>query len=109
MQAGTFPLTVGATDAIGLGATAQVTLTVNPPNVGARTLGAPFYRQGVSPTEAQLEYLDRNGNANGTYDLGDFRAFVLATPDLTPGMTLAVAPARIIVQVPLVFEPGEAR
>ena len=33
-------------------------------------------------TSLQLDFLDRNGNDNGAFDLGDLRAFVIANPEL---------------------------
>ncbi len=108
MESGVFDISVRAEDGIGLVATAPIRLMVLPPNVGAQSLGAPFYGLGVGPTASQLEYLDRNGNANGRYDLGDFRAFVLANPDLPDGVAAPAAVARAsVVRVPLQFRPEE--
>lgn len=103
LVSGTFDLTVQATDAIGLEATGSVSLHVRPPDVGVQTLGAPFYQVGVGPTDLQREYLDRQGNANGRYDLGDFRAFVLANPELPDAAPPALAPVLTRVIVPLQF------
>jgi M6 family metalloprotease-like protein len=82
LVSGTFPFTLEATDALGLRATAAVTLTVTPPVIGVDNLAGPFLLTQRSPTGDQLLYLDRTGNGNGFYDLGDLRAFVLANPGL---------------------------
>ena len=42
--------------------------------------------------------------ANGSYDLGDFRAFVLANPDLEGATRPVSAPAKVVV--PLTFREG---
>ena len=81
-QAGDFPLEIRVTDAIGLEATVGLTLRIEPPGLGAEDLVAPFLLQTGSMTSLQLDYLDRNGNGNGAFDLGDLRAFVIANPDL---------------------------
>jgi hypothetical protein len=82
METGSFPLTLRASDASGLAATATVTLTVTPPVVGIDNLVGPFLLTQRTPTEDQLQFLDRAGNRNGFYDLGDLRAFLLANPGL---------------------------
>jgi M6 family metalloprotease-like protein len=92
LETGTFPLEMEARDALGLAATAPVTLVVEDPRLGMDALAAPFLFQ-ASPTltAAEARFLDRRGNANGTYDLGDFRSWVLAHPDLPASMPAAAA------------------
>ena len=81
-EAGDFPLEIRVTDAIGLEATVGLTLRIEPPGLGAEDLAAPFLLQTGSMTSLQLDFLDRNGNDNGAFDLGDLRAFVIANPEL---------------------------
>ena len=45
-------------------------------------LASPFLLSGGGMDFNQKAYLDREGNANGVYDLGDFRAFYLRNPNL---------------------------
>lgn len=82
LVSGTFPFTLQATDALGLRADSEVSLSVTPPVVGVDNLTGPFLLTQRSPSEAQLLYLDRSGNGNGFYDLGDLRAFLLSNPGL---------------------------
>ena len=106
---GTFPFEVAVTDALGLQATNTVTLQVTVPVIGTSDLAAVF----LSPVGEgrlnypQQRYLDRAGNANGDYDLGDFRAYVLANPT-APVATQAVDGARLVVPI-ADFAPGGAR
>jgi M6 family metalloprotease-like protein len=106
MEAGTFELTLRARDAIGLEATAALTLEIAPPSVGTQALTAPFLGAGVGPTLSQRDYLDRNGNTNGVYDLGDFRAFLLDNPGLPPTAPVTLAPSSSRVVLPLEFRRG---
>jgi M6 family metalloprotease-like protein len=82
LDAGTFPLTVRAVDATGLSANADVEIRVTPPLIEVEALVGPFLLTAAAPSATQLQYLDRAGNRNGVYDLGDLRAFVLANPGL---------------------------
>ncbi len=84
LEAGTFPVRVQARDALGLRATAEVTLEVDEPALGWDALASTFLLGGPALTSPQERYLDLHGNADGTYDLGDLRAWVLAHPDLPP-------------------------
>ena len=77
---GSFVTTVQATDAIGLKDSVDVALTVGPPDVGLQVMAEPF--MGVGSVNTALEtFLDLQGNDDGTYDLGDFRAWVLGNPN----------------------------
>lgn len=96
LEEGAYPLTLEARDAIGLVATATVTLGVREPGFSATTLTAPFLILNAVPDEHQRAYLDRHGNRNGRYDLGDLRAYVLATPELAASGTLP-GPIRMLV------------
>ena len=75
LEAGQFTMTVRARDAIGLTAEGEVTLDVGPAQITLERAAAPFLLGGPL-TDAEAEVLDRNGNADGRYDLGDFRAWV---------------------------------
>ncbi len=76
--AGEFPIRVGVVDAIGLTGAVDLLLAVGPPTTPAQILAGPFLGTGEGPTIGQAEYLDRQGNRNGRYDLGDFRAFIVS-------------------------------
>jgi hypothetical protein len=82
MEIGEFGLTIQARDGAGLLATGTLTLEVAPPSVGVQALAAGFLGGPVELSERQRQFLDRAGNRNGAYDLGDLRAFFLANPDL---------------------------
>ncbi|MEZ4417521.1 MAG: M6 family metalloprotease domain-containing protein [Gemmatimonadota bacterium] len=82
LVSGTFPLTMQVEDALGLAATVPLTLQVAAPELGLDRLAGPFLLSGQEPDPVEREYLDRSGNRNGVYDLGDLRAFVVANPDL---------------------------
>ena len=80
MAMGDFVVTVQATDAIGLTDSIDVALTVGPPDEGLQFMAEPFL--GVGMTNISLEaFLDLQGNDDGTYDLGDFRTWVLGNPN----------------------------
>lgn len=106
MVMGDFVMNVQATDAIGLTGAVDVDLTVGPPDAGLQLMAEPF--MGVGTTNVPLEtFLDLQGDADGTYDLGDFRSWVLANPnhpvDTPAGAALAArapVPADAIV-IPL--------
>jgi hypothetical protein len=98
VRRGSHPLTVRVRDAIGLQADLSLTLEVTDPEVPVETLVNPFLLQGgVLPLDLRT-FLDNEGNRNGLYDLGDFRAFVLRNPDL---QVSGEAPAAMEILVPL--------
>jgi M6 family metalloprotease-like protein len=82
MEMGRFPIHLRVHDAQGLEAAAAVVLEVGVPSVGVDDLMSGFLGRGIALTHAQREFLDREGNRNGRYDVGDARRFVLAHPDL---------------------------
>jgi len=97
LEVGVFPLTVQATDAMGLIGTGSVTLDVRSPDIPIGQLASLFVLDGPTLSSAQTEFLDREGNQNGSYDLGDLRAWVLAHPSLPLSAVLAAdAPARTL-------------
>ncbi len=96
MTTGSFPLQLAVTDALGLQASGTITLKVIDPMIPLTTLSAPFLRGHDVLTGAQRQYLDKLGNQNGVYDLGDFRAYVLANPSLPETAPSAPAAATIV-------------
>ena len=96
MEPGEFTVEVRARDAIGLEAHVEVTLNVSPPVLSRETLVGPFLGTGDAPTTLQKEYLDRHGNADGSYDVGDLRAHLQRERE---GPTAAVAPAGEPVEI----------
>ncbi len=105
METGAFPLQILAQDAIGLEARGTIVLDVGPPRLGASTLVGPFIESGVGPTPLQQWFLDRWGNASGAYDIGDFRAFLLAHPELPESVPEAQLVRTLVPLGPL--EPAE--
>ena len=79
METGAFPIQVRAQDSFGLSATGTIILEVVPPSISVADLTGPFLFKPSDLTFSQREYLDFDGNRNGVYDLGDFRAYFLAT------------------------------
>jgi len=81
-ERGNFPVTFHVRDAIGLEGNLSLDLVVVDPVISIERLASPFLLSGVGMDFNQKAYLDREGNANGVYDLGDFRAFYLRNPNL---------------------------
>ena len=81
-ERGNFPVTFLVRDAIGLEGDLSLDLVVVDPVISIERLASPFLLSGVGMDFNQRAYLDREGNANGVYDLGDFRSFYLRNPNL---------------------------
>ena len=79
---GSFPLTVEAVDANGLPSTAVLTLELEAPALTIEQLASPFLLTGPALTDDQINFLNLQGNGVAPYDIGDFRAWVLADPTL---------------------------
>lgn len=111
METGTFPLTVEVSDFLGLKAQGAFTLQVDEARIPAAALASRFLQVGPALTPPQLQYLDQKGNGNGVYDLGDFRAWVLANPglSLTAAMKALVGPRTVVVPMQPVGEQREER
>jgi len=111
MEAGAYPLTVRVTDALGLEARGSFTLQVDEPDIPVERLGEKFLLRGTPLTVHQLQFLDRKGNANGSYDIGDFRAWVLAHPGLplTAALRALVGPRTVVIPTTPVGSPQEIR
>jgi hypothetical protein len=82
MARGSFPLGLHVQDAIGLQDLAAITLEIVDLDVSLLTLASPFLATGALVTMDQRSYMDSEGNQNGAYDLGDFRAYLLRNPDV---------------------------
>jgi hypothetical protein len=113
LDLGVYPLVLRATDALGLTATASVTLDIASPSIPIARLGDAFFLGGQPLDSLQRVFLDRQGNANGVYDLGDFRAWTLASPSLplsaelvTPAGAASPTEARAIT-LPVRFRDRE--
>ncbi|MGD2067843.1 MAG: M6 family metalloprotease domain-containing protein [Gemmatimonadota bacterium] len=106
-ETGRFTLTVRARDAAGLQATADVVLDVSDPVLGVADLAAAFISTPGSLDPYEQAFLDLQGNDNGVYDLGDFRAWVLAHPEL-PSTVEERALVRTLVPT-IRFQPGGGR
>jgi hypothetical protein len=101
LDLGMFSLVVEATDALGLTGTATVTLNVTAPSFSIDLLAAAFLLGGPQLDSAQAVFLDRQGNANDAYDLGDFRAWILANPMLPLSAALSPVVEERLVTVPM--------
>jgi len=82
LESGTFDLGLRVTDGRGLRAEGSLSLSVSAPEIGVASLTQLFVGAGEPLTQQQRDFLDRQGNGNGNYDLGDLRAWVLANPSL---------------------------
>jgi len=85
METGSFEMTLRAVDGRGLEAEAVIHLEVGPPSLTMDRLNAPFLGTGTPPTQLQRVFLDRLGNDNGLYDVGDLRAFLREYPEVAQG------------------------
>jgi len=107
LEAGAFPIELTVRDDIGLEASGTVTLMVTPAVFGTNDLAAQFLLGPGGLDAGQQRYLDLGGNRSGAYDLGDFRAYLLAHPS-APATTPPSTAARLVV--PLVdFGAREGR
>ena len=74
-ETGTFTVTLRARDAIGLTAEGTLTLEVGAPDIPTARAAGHFLGSGSGVTDAEAAFLDARANADGRYDLGDFRAW----------------------------------
>ncbi|MEQ1856724.1 MAG: M6 family metalloprotease domain-containing protein [Longimicrobiales bacterium] len=109
LDVGTFPILVQAVDALGLVDSATVSLEVDEPPLPFAELASPFLLTGPALDPLEQSFLNFQGNRIGGYDLGDFRAWVLAHPTLPLSVPLApaVEAGRTLV-VPLMLRAQEA-
>jgi M6 family metalloprotease-like protein len=82
LEPGRFVVEVEAVDAVGLPATGSITLDFVDPSIPIEQLASTFLLSGEPLTDDQINYLNYVGNRFGAYDIGDFRARVLAEPSL---------------------------
>ena len=105
LEMGVFDVTLWATDAIGLTASAPLTVSVGPPSFGLREMANQFLH--AEPMDPNLaNFLNYQGNQDDQYDLGDFRSWVVGNPEHP--VTLMMRPADPIV-VLLFFRQEEVR
>jgi hypothetical protein len=104
VSAGSFPVTVEARDLLGLTDQATIDLDVADPMLAIEGLAARFLLSGPALDQLQEAYVDHQGNGDGSYDLGDFRAWVLAHPSLPMSAAMITSARASIVAVP--FEPA---
>jgi hypothetical protein len=85
LRGGTFPIRVRAVDANDLHVETEVVLEVHPPAVSMETLTAALIGGEGELTPLQVQFLDRSGNQNGRYDVGDLRSLVRVFPEILDG------------------------
>ncbi len=81
-ETGDFQATLLAVDAIGLEARAAIQLRVTEPVLFVDALVSSFVGPDDRVTEVVKAFLDAAGNADGGYDIGDLRSYLLAAPDV---------------------------
>jgi hypothetical protein len=106
---GDFPVTLRAVDALGLPATGPVTLSVGEPTIPVAQLASPFLLSGPPLSGVQLDFLNRQGNGVAGYDIGDFRAWVLAHPTLPMSAYLVPTEVPETIVVPMTPRLREER
>ncbi len=85
-EVGSYPLSFSTVDGSGGELLARVELEVTPPRIPLEELTAVFLGK-PDPLTLELRlFLDRYGNQNTTYDLGDLRAYLQANPDVAATM-----------------------
>ncbi|MGD8319474.1 MAG: M6 family metalloprotease domain-containing protein [Gemmatimonadota bacterium] len=110
LEVGTFPVDVEVKDAIGLTGQGTVTLDVGLPEGSVMDMAGAFLLSSPAMDKAHQRFFDAQGNQNGSYDLGDFRAWVLAHPEypLTAPQSAVVTGSRRTVIIPLKPEREDA-
>jgi hypothetical protein len=108
LDVGRFDLSVEAVDATGLPATGAITLQLQTPAIALEAAAAPFLLSGPTLTVAERGFLAYQGNGVAGYDLGDFRAWILAQPSQPFSAELGARVYRSTVVIPM-DRPGEAR
>lgn len=109
LDLGTVTVDVEALDANGLPATGTVVFELAAPSIPIEALVAPFLLSGPPLTPAQLAFLDYQGNQAAGYDVGDFRAWLLANPSLPLSATFEREPGPVQVVVPMRPSGGARR
>lgn len=95
---GDFSVTLMAVDALGLPATGTLTLQLSDPTIAIESLTQPFLLTGPPLAGPELTFLNAQGNGTAGYDVGDFRAWVLAHPQLPLSAAMQLREsARVVV------------
>ena len=97
-QLGEFEVGILARDGIGLEARVALLIRVVRPKLSVELLLSQFLGSENGLTAPQKEFLDLEGNSDGGYDIGDLRAYLLASPDF-PQMQVGLQPARTVIQL----------
>jgi hypothetical protein len=112
LELGSFPVQLVAIDVLGLFAEGTITIEVGDPGISLSRLASQFLGVGEALSQSQIDFLDNVGNHSGDYDLGDFRAWVLANPSLPftadLGIRALIGPRTILLDMPEVG-PGGGR
>ena len=108
LEPGVFPVRVRVVDAIGLEGVVSFALNVSPPTVPTSIVAAAFTRGPAGPSADLRTYLDRQGNANGVFDLGDFRAYVQSGTASATASTI-VASTGVVKLPPVQVTPAAPR
>jgi M6 family metalloprotease-like protein len=108
LDVGRFDVTLRAVDASGLPATGTITLELSSPVIEIERLVRTFLLGGQALSPAEINFLNRQGNRYGTYDIGDLRAWLLAHPELPWEAGLDAASARRVHRATVVV-PSTAR
>ena len=82
LEMGSFQVGLEATDSRGLPASATLELDLTAPSLSIEQLTSTFLKTGADLTDAQITFLNFQGNRVAPYDIGDFRAWILANPRL---------------------------
>jgi hypothetical protein len=93
---GEFPVTLRVMDAIGLQGYLFLTLRVDDPELPVSALASDFLLTGQPLSASTKIYLDNEGNSNGSFDLGDIRAYVLRNPNVDSYATLETTVEKVI-------------
>ncbi len=102
---GDFPFFVRARDALGLEIVREMRISVARPAFELDFLAAPYLSTGPGPSPGQQLWLDRQGNGDGAFDLGDLRAYLRGAP----GATTVPAVAESRIEVDLTRRPEGGR
>ncbi len=100
LDLGSYPLAVRAVDANGLTATGVITLEMLTPGIPLEQAAQPFLLSGTPLSAAEINFLNRQGNGIAQYDIGDFRAWVLSSPDVPLSAEVTgPSPQRVVLRV----------
>jgi M6 family metalloprotease-like protein len=106
LEMGVFDVTLGAVDAIGLPASGAVAFEMAVPIIPIERLTQPLLLSGPMLRPAELEFLNFQGNGTGGYDIGDFRAWLLANPRLPLSANFRSSDTPSIIIIPMRPNPA---